>query len=231
MEQSAPPAVPYCPMHKAPDHIHQVSALYAEASPEPLSPWPVLKAAGRLAWTGTGCGILGMVSIWIGNVIGGGAVGPALLAALFCFGYALAFYGWAAARKARLTRVENGKPGALKVWREAWYCERCDGVFLPAGRVGDAGQLMSAAEFRQLVWAAGGYDDLGRRGTPGRLSLPLIGKHAGLTQRPRHQHPHTVAGLEHKVRVRRAELMIAQHRHRDAAGRPGHVGQLSPGRG
>jgi hypothetical protein len=187
MEQSVPSAVPYCPMHKAPDHIHQVSALYAEASPEPLSPWPVLKAADRLAWIGTGCGVLGVVSIVIGNAIGGGAVGPALLAALFCFGYALAFYGWAAARRARLTQVEKGKPGALKVWLDAWYCERCDGVFLPAGRVddagrvGDAAQLMSAAEFRQLVWTAGGYGDLGRRGDPGSPSLPLTGKRASLT--------------------------------------------------
>jgi hypothetical protein len=147
-----------CPMHKTPDHIRQVSAVFAEESPELLSPWPVLKAADRLAWTGTGCGVLGVVSIWIGNVAGGGAVGPALFAALFCFAYGLAFYGWAAARRARLTQVERGMPRALAVWREAWYCERCDGVFLSpgSGRNGDTG-LMSAAEFHQLVWTAGGY--------------------------------------------------------------------------
>jgi len=146
-----------------------------------LSPWPTLKAADRLAWTGTGCGVLGVVSIGVGNVVSGGAW-PGLFAALFCFAYALAFYGWAAARRARLTRVEKGMPRALAVWREAWYCGLCDGVFLPPGSSGrpePGAGLMSAAQFRQLVWNAGGYGDLVGRGNPKGL-LPQTGGRASL---------------------------------------------------
>jgi hypothetical protein len=157
-------SIPYCPVHRTPDYIRQVSIIYAEASRDPLRPWPTLKAANRLAWIGTGCGVLGTVSIWVGNVVSGGAW-PGLFAALFCFAYALAFYGWATARRARLNQVEKGMPRALAVWREAWYCDLCDGIFLPPGS-GYPGEprLMSAAQFRQLVWNAGGYGDLGSRG-------------------------------------------------------------------
>jgi hypothetical protein len=74
-------------------------------------------------------------------------------------------YGWATARRARLTRVERGIPAALALWRSAWYCERCDGVFLASAGAGSGGllavgKLLSAPEFRQLVWSAGGYGDL-----------------------------------------------------------------------
>ena len=128
--------------------------MYAGEAASLLSPRPVLRTAGKLAWTGTGFGVAGMVAIWIGNVIGGGAAGPALVCGIVCFAYALAMYGWAAARRARLTRVERGIPSALALWRNAWYCERCGGVFFPDG------DLMSVSEFRDQVWSAGGYADL-----------------------------------------------------------------------
>jgi hypothetical protein len=130
-----------------------------------LSPRPVLRAAGTLAWTGTGFGVAGAVAIWIGNAIGGEAPRPALLSGAVCFAYALAMYGWATARRARLTRVERGIPSALALWRNAWYCERCGGVFFPDG------DLMSVSEFRDQVWSAGGYADLlesAGRGLPSR---------------------------------------------------------------
>jgi hypothetical protein len=149
----------------------------AGATPD-LSPWPVLKAADRLSWIGTGCGALGVVSIGIGNVVSDGAW-PGLFAALFCFAYGLAFYGWAAARRARLTRVGKGMARAFAMWRGAWYCELCDGVFLPPGSVSpdEAGTgLMSVAQFRRMVWNAGRYGQLGGRKDP----LPLTGKRASL---------------------------------------------------
>jgi hypothetical protein len=156
-------SVPYCPVHKASDHIRQVSIIYKETSEGLLSPWPALKAADRLAWIGTGCGVLGVVSIGAGNAVSGGAW-PGLFAALFCFAYAIAFYGWAGVRRTRLTRVKNGMPRALAVWQEAWYCDLCDGVFLPSGFSAypdEAGTgLISAGQFRQLVWNAGGYGRL-----------------------------------------------------------------------
>jgi hypothetical protein len=166
-----------CPRHKSADDIRLVSVVCGDgvipaaraASPgvtpgakeRLLSPCPELKAANRLAWTGTGCGVAGMAAIWIGDVIGGGAFGPGLLCAGVCFAYALAIYGWAAARRSRIARVERGIPAALALWRTAWYCERCDGVFFPPGEV-----LLTPAEFRREVWSAGGYGDLRPAGAP-----------------------------------------------------------------
>jgi hypothetical protein len=155
---AAPSAGQCCPRHKTADGIRQVAIVYADVhggdAANLLSPRPVLREAGALAWTGTGFGVAGMVAVWIGNAIGGEAAGPALLSGSVCFAYALAMYGWAGARRARLIRVERGIPSALALWRNAWYCERCDGVFFPDG------DLMSVSEFRDQVWSAGGYADL-----------------------------------------------------------------------
>ena len=160
MEKAAQSLAVYCPRHKGLDQISQVSVVYAEAAPAPLSPLPVLKSADRLAWMGTIIGAIGVVLLWIGAAATGGVSGLTLAAASVCFAYAIACYGWAAARRASLVRVRRGMPQALAVWRAAWYCERCDGVFFVAGTVpagAVAGQLMSPGEFQQLVWAAGGY--------------------------------------------------------------------------
>lgn len=158
---TAPSPLRPCPRHKTTDDIRRVSVVYADVyaggTADLLSPRPVLKAADRLAWTGTGFGVAGMAAIWAGTVTGGGARTPALVGGIICFAYALAMYGWAAARRARLTRVERGIPAALELWRSAWYCERCDGVFFDPGT---EGRLLSAGEFRRLVWSAGGYGDL-----------------------------------------------------------------------
>ncbi len=164
-----------CPVHPGNPRIQQVSVLYAAQAPRLLRPGPVLKAATRLAWTGTACGVLGVLAIWAGNLIGGGAAGPALIAGLACFAYALAFYGWAAARRARLSLVQRGMPGAMAVWQAAWYCDACDGVFFRPGTfrrgfaatAGDVAvaddAVLTPAAFHRLVWRAGGYGrSLGR---------------------------------------------------------------------
>lgn len=91
------------------------------------------------------------------------------LKAAGCFACALALFGLAAVRRARLSRVLRGMPNALAVWDMALYCERCDGVFFPPGFARpDAGRnagrqardLMTAADFQRLVWSAGGYGGL-----------------------------------------------------------------------
>jgi hypothetical protein len=166
-----------CPVHPENASIRRVSVVYEAMAPRLLSPGPVLRAATRLAWAGTACGALGMAAIWIGNVIGGGAVRPALIAGIICVAYALALYGWAGARRARLTMIERGIPGAMAVWHAAWYCDLCDGVFFQPGAlrqepvarvvegVVDDGDVISPVAFHRLVWKAGGYG-----GPPGRLA-------------------------------------------------------------
>ena len=139
-------------------------------------PRPVLRAADRLAWAGTLCGVAGVAAIWIGNLLGKGAVGPSLIAGFICFAYALALYGWAAARRARLSIAARGMPAAMAVWRAAWYCDECDGVFFEPGalRQGPAvevieGRVITPAAFHRLVWKVGRYAVL--PGRLGRLAL------------------------------------------------------------
>jgi hypothetical protein len=173
-----------CPVHPENSRIRRVSVVYETDAPRLLRPGPVLRAAGRLAWAGTLCGVAGAVAIWVGTMLGREASGPALIAALVCFAYALALYGWAAARRATLTIVARGMPGAMAVWRAAWYCDECNGVFFsrgePAaasvvegslvedgvitrasagsGAVGD--RVITPAAFHRLVWKAGGFPRL-----------------------------------------------------------------------
>jgi hypothetical protein len=150
----------FCPRHQGPDQIRQVSVVYAEAESAGLRPVPVLKSADRLAWAGTICGLAGAVLIWAGTAAHGAVSGTVLVLAGICFAYAIACYGWAAARRASVVRVTRGTPRALAVWQAGWYCERCDGVFFPATGApagAEPGVLMSAGEFQHLVWDAGGF--------------------------------------------------------------------------
>lgn len=170
MEQTGQALVP-CPRHHATDHVRQVSVVWAEDSASLLSPRPVLKTADRLAWAGTAVGVVGMVCVWIGPLVGGSAAGTWLIGAIPCFACALALYGLAAARRARLSRVKRGMPNAMAVWGMALYCERCDGVFFPPGArfrattgADEDRGFMTAADFQELVWSAGGYGDLRRPG-------------------------------------------------------------------
>jgi hypothetical protein len=160
-----------CPVHPKNDQIRRVSVVYAAEAPPLLRPGPALKAASRIAWAGTWCGLAGAVALWIGALLGHGAFGPALIAALVCFGYALALYGWAGARRARVTVVQRGMPDALAVWRAAWYCEQCDGVFFdsPAAPYASVveGRVITPAAFHRMIWRAGRFG--GAPGIPGRL--------------------------------------------------------------
>jgi hypothetical protein len=164
-----------CPRHKGRDDVQRVSQVYADAASALLSPSPVLKSADRLAWAGTICGVAGAVLLWIRAAVGGAASGFLLAAAVIAFAYALACYGWAAARRSRLVRVRQGMPRALAVWQAAWYCRRCDGVFFAPGTAPEGvspGKLMSPAEFQHLVWTAGGYVAHGAAATDHEVPRP-----------------------------------------------------------
>ncbi|MCL2583564.1 MAG: hypothetical protein FWE35_14055 [Streptosporangiales bacterium] len=159
-----PETVP-CPRHQTGEDVRPVSVVYADVfagdEADLLSPRPVLKTADRIAWTGTGFGVAGMALAWSGTAAGGGTGTVLFWCGIVCFAYALAMYGWAAARRARLTRVQRGAPAALALWRDAWYCQRCDGVFFSPRTGSDAPDgLLSVSEFRHRVWSAGGYGDL-----------------------------------------------------------------------
>ena len=127
MEQFAPSLTVACPAHGGPDHVRRVSAVYGEATTATSA--RLLLSAERLAWVGTAFGVLGAVLLSIRAVLkgGGGAASvPLLVAAVVCFGYAVACYGLAYARRigARLLR----RPPREEE-RAVWYCERCNAVF------------------------------------------------------------------------------------------------------
>lgn len=158
-----------CPVHPDNARIRRVPVVYADEALQLLRPGPVLKAANRLAWAGTMFGVAGAIAIWIGTLLGPGATGPALIAGVVCFAYAIAMYAWAGARRARLTLVQRGMPGAMAVWRAAWYCDECEGVFFMPGSLERApagvaeGEVITPAAFHRLIWQAGGYrESLGR---------------------------------------------------------------------
>ena len=128
MEQFAPSLTVACPAHGGRDHVRRASAVYGDAGV--LTPARLLLSAERLAWAGTAFGVLGAVLLAVRAVLngGGGAASvPLLVAAVVCFGYAVACYGLAYARRI----------GAFLVWRPppreaeqaVWYCERCNAVF------------------------------------------------------------------------------------------------------
>jgi len=160
-----------CPVHPENNRIQRVSVVYAADAPRLLRPGPLLKSAGRIAWAGTCFGVAGAIALWIGALVGTGASGPALIAALVCFGYALALYGWAGARRARVMIIKRGMPGALAVWGAAWYCDECDGVFFESKSAPAAdlveGEVITPAAFHRVVWKAGRFGSV--PGIPGRL--------------------------------------------------------------
>lgn len=140
MEQFAPSLAVTCPAHGGPDHVRRVSAVYREQPTLTLAgPIRLLLSARRLAWAGTVCGMLGAVAAWVRAAAGGGAAsGPLLVAAAVCFGYAIACYGLAAARRTGASRagafLMRRRPGdgpgpPDRTEPGVWYCERCNAVF------------------------------------------------------------------------------------------------------
>jgi hypothetical protein len=132
VEQFAPSLTVACPAHGGPDHVRQVSRVYGGAAA--ATPARLLLSAERLGWAGTACGVLGAVLLSVRAVLkdGGGAASvPLLVAACVCFGYAVACYGLAYARRigAFLVRspVRRRSPGDDE--QTVWYCERCNAVF------------------------------------------------------------------------------------------------------
>ena len=125
MEQFAPPLAVACPAHGGPDHVRRVSAVYA-GGPAVTGPARLLLSANRLAWAGTACGVLGAVLLSIRAVTGGGASVALLAAACVCFGYAIACYGLANARRTGAFLVRRPP---REDERAVWYCERCNAVF------------------------------------------------------------------------------------------------------
>ena len=138
MEQFTPSLTVACPAHGGPNHVRRVSHVYGEAAT--ATPARLLLSAERLAWAGTACGVLGAVLLSIRAVLkGGGAASvPLLVAACVCFGYAVACYGLAYARRigAFLVRSPVRRRGPGEDEQAVWYCERCNAVFTEKTRTG-----------------------------------------------------------------------------------------------
>jgi hypothetical protein len=106
--------------------------VYGEAAA--VTPARLLLSAQRLAWAGTACGVAGAVLLSVRAVLsgGGGAASvPLLVAACVCFGYAVACYGLAHARRIGAFLVRR-RPGDDE--QAVWYCERCNAVFTEQAR-------------------------------------------------------------------------------------------------
>ena len=102
--------------------------MYGEATR--LTPARLLLSAERLAWVGTAFGVLGAVLLSIRAVLkgGGGAASvPLLVAAVVCFGYAIACYGLVYSRRIGAFLVRRRPPSDDE--QAVWYCERCNAVF------------------------------------------------------------------------------------------------------
>ena len=138
MERFAPSLTVACPAHGGPNHVRRVSHVYGEAAT--ATPARLLLSAERLAWAGTACGVLGAVLLSIRAVLkGGGAASvPLLVAACVCFGYAVACYGLAYARRigAFLVRSPVRRRVPAEDEQAVWYCERCNAVFTEKTRTG-----------------------------------------------------------------------------------------------
>ncbi|MCF0078219.1 hypothetical protein [Streptomyces lomondensis] len=59
-------------------------------------------------------------------------------------------------RRRDRAQIRAGVARAYPLWRDAWYCYRCDVVW----RREEEAAFMSPARFQREVWARGGYDDL-----------------------------------------------------------------------
>ena len=132
MERFAPSLTVACPAHGGPDHVRRVSHVYGQAAT--VTPARLLLSAERLAWAGTACGVAGAVLLSVRAVLsgGGGAASvPLLVAACVCFGYAVACYGLAYARRvgAFLVRSPARRRAPDDDEHAVWYCERCNAVF------------------------------------------------------------------------------------------------------
>ena len=138
MEQFAPSLTVACPAHGGHDHVRRVSHVYGEAAT--ATPARLLLSAQRLAWAGTACGVLGAVLLSVRAVLNGGGAAsvPLLVAACVCFGYAVACYGLAHARRigAFLVRSPGRRRPPGDDEQAVWYCERGNAVFTEKTRAG-----------------------------------------------------------------------------------------------
>ncbi|WP_316528619.1 hypothetical protein [Kitasatospora brasiliensis] len=75
---------------------------------------------------------------------------------------AIGLFALAVLLRLKANRQLAGRPHALHLWSQGWYCGRCGTVhFSPYAGQGAA--ALSLYEFRYRVWTAGGYGHLAHR--------------------------------------------------------------------
>jgi hypothetical protein len=142
----------------------QVSGVSVTAVAQALDPFPPPRRGGGLraatfvlALAGS-CFLLLPFSAFDDPPPGGAAarvLGMAVLSLpAVCVYGAAGVLVWLYVRRVREHRRQRrGVPAARQVWEQGWFCPRCGGVYFA-----DTGRLLTAAQFRQLVARAGGYD-------------------------------------------------------------------------
>lgn len=93
----------------------------------------------------------------------GVAVPQAVIALTVSGGLATVNYLGIIGIRKRRKRILRGRPAALAVWSEGWFCRRCRLVYFQPGYEPEGvrpHQALSYAEFLEAVYRAGGYQDL-----------------------------------------------------------------------
>lgn len=122
-----------------------------------LRPYPEQQGGGCLiAW----CVAFFVIPGFVGAIVDHEALSPLFLV---WSAVGVIFIVIGAAKSGKAGRIEAGKPAAFEVWNRAWYCFTCEKVFFNFGQNPTGVKerhTIGTAEFRRLVWTAGGYADL-----------------------------------------------------------------------
>ncbi|WP_034268788.1 hypothetical protein [Actinospica robiniae] len=171
--QDAPPQMVGCPHCRRADEVQRVPMAAANGTwfeaagpPQDLGRRPTRVVVGSILAVSCADAVF---NAWHGGSLG------ASTAAMFGFvlsaGTAVVNGLGVVGILKRRKRIQVGKPAALAVWNEGWFCRRCGVVyFQPGYEPNGVGlhQALSLAQFQHQVYRAGGYEDLAGESIPRR---------------------------------------------------------------
>lgn len=163
--QDAPPQLVGCPDCGWADEVQRVPMAAAAGTwfesagpPQDLGRRPIWVLAGSVLALSCADAV---VNAWHAGSLSASSV--AMLGFVLCGAIAVVNGLGVVGILKRRKRIQAGKPAALAVWNEGWFCRRCGVVYFQPGYepkgVG-LHQALSPAQFRHEVYRAGGYEDL-----------------------------------------------------------------------